>query len=228
MQQHNYDIKYETLSPEHEFYKESYILLEGAIIEVLSRLDIIRKYKAAQKCKDPIEHCKARIKSASSMKEKLKRKNLPVTVDSALKEIYDAAGIRVICPFLDDIYWIVNMLKNQQDIKVIKEKDYIRNPKPNGYRSYHMILQVPLHLENRIEMVYCEIQIRTIAMDCWASLEHQLKYKKNIPNEKMIAEELKRCADEIASTDLNLQTISDMIKEIQHENGDDTYENLTC
>ncbi|WP_242655139.1 GTP pyrophosphokinase [Clostridium carboxidivorans] len=153
---------------------------------------------------------------------------MPVTVDSALKEIYDAAGIRVICPFLDDIYWIVNMLKNQQDIKVIKEKDYIRNPKPNGYRSYHMILQVPLHLENRIEMVYCEIQIRTIAMDCWASLEHQLKYKKNIPNEKMIAEELKRCADEIASTDLNLQTISDMIKEIQHENGEDTYENLTC
>ncbi|EET84449.1 RelA/SpoT domain protein [Clostridium carboxidivorans P7] len=149
-------------------------------------------------------------------------------MDSALKEIYDAAGIRVICPFLDDIYWIVNMLKNQQDIKVIKEKDYIRNPKPNGYRSYHMILQVPLHLENRIEMVYCEIQIRTIAMDCWASLEHQLKYKKNIPNEKMIAEELKRCADEIASTDLNLQTISDMIKEIQHENGEDTYENLTC
>lgn len=86
----------------------------------------------------------------------------------------------------------------------------------DGYRSYHMILQVPLHLENRVEMVYCEIQIRTIAMDCWASLEHQLKYKKNIPNEKMIINELKRCADEIASTDLNLQTISEMINEIQY------------
>ncbi|ADK16110.1 MULTISPECIES: GTP pyrophosphokinase [Clostridium] len=216
MQQSKYDIKCKTLSPEHEFYKESYILLEGTIIEVISRLDIIRKYKVAKQCKDPIEHCKARIKSAESMKEKLVRKNLPVTVESALKEIHDAAGIRVICPFLDDIYWIVNMLKNQQDIKIIKEKDYIRNPKPNGYRSYHMILQVPLHLENRVEMVYCEIQIRTIAMDCWASLEHQLKYKKNISNEKMIINELKRCADEIASTDLNLQTISDMINEIQY------------
>jgi putative GTP pyrophosphokinase len=228
MQQSKYDIECETLSPEHEFYKESYVLLEGAIIEVISRLDIIRKYKAAQQCKDPIEHCKARIKSAKSMKEKLRRKNLPVTVESALKEIHDAAGIRVICTFLDDIYWIVNMLKNQQDIQVIKEKDYIHNPKSNGYRSYHMILQVPLHLENRIEMVYCEIQIRTIAMDCWASLEHQLKYKKNVPNEKMISEELKRCADEIASTDLNLQTISDMIEEIQCEDGEDKYESFTC
>ncbi len=228
MQQSKYDIECETLSPEHEFYKESYVLLEGAIIEVISRLDIIRKYKVAQQCKDPIEHCKARIKSAKSMKEKLRRKNLPITVESALKEIHDGAGIRVICPFLDDIYWIVNMIKNQQDIKIIKEKDYIHSPKGNGYRSYHIILQVPLHLENRIEMVCCEIQIRTIAMDCWASLEHQLKYKKNLPSEKMISDELKRCADEIASTDLNLQTISDMIKEIQCEDGEDKYENFTC
>ncbi|MDD3224896.1 MAG: GTP pyrophosphokinase family protein [Clostridium sp.] len=214
MQQPIYDIKCKTLSPEREFYKEAYVLLEGAIIEIISRLDIIRKYKLTDKDEDPIEHCKSRIKSAKSMREKLKRKNLPVTVESALGEVHDAAGIRVICTFLDDIYWIVNMLKNQQDFKVIKEKDYIKNPKLNGYRSYHMILQVPIHLENQIKMVYCEIQIRTIAMDCWASLEHQLKYKKNIPNEKMLINELKRCADEIASTDLNFQTIHDMIAQI--------------
>ena len=220
MQQFKYDIESETLSPEQEFYKESYVLLEGAIIEVISRLDIIRKYRAANRFKDPIEHCKARIKSAESMKEKLKRKKLPVTANSALNEIFDAAGIRVVCTFVDDIYWIVNMLKNQQDIKVIKEKDYIKNPKPNGYRSYHMILQVPLHLENKIEKVYCEIQIRTIAMDCWASLEHQVKYKKNVKSEKMIIEELKGCADEIASTDLKLQTIRDMIEEKQYKDGE--------
>ncbi|PJI07803.1 MULTISPECIES: GTP pyrophosphokinase [Clostridium] len=215
MQQVKYDIKCKTLSPEREFYKESYVLLEGAITEVISRLEIIRKYRAIEHNDDPIEHCKARIKSAESMKEKLKRKKLPITAKSALTEIHDAAGIRVICTFLDDIYWIVNMLKNQKDIKIIKEKDYIKNPKPNGYRSYHMILQVPIHLENGVQMVYCEIQIRTIAMDCWASLEHQLKYKRDIPSANMIIEELKRCSDEIASTDLNLQTIRDMIVEMQ-------------
>lgn len=230
MQQFQYDIKCDTLSPEQEFYKESYVLLEGAIIEVISRLDIIRKYKKTHEYEDqdPIEHCKARIKSAKSMKEKLKRKNLPVTAKSALSEIHDAAGIRVVCTFLDDIYWIVNMLKNQKDIEVVKEKDYIKNPKPNGYRSYHMILKVPIHLENRIEMVYCELQIRTIAMDCWASLEHQLKYKKNIQREKMIAGELKRCSDEIASTDLNFQTIRDMIRQIQDGDGEYKDENFTC
>lgn len=210
-----YDIKSETKTTDQDFYKEAYILLEGVIIEVLSRLDIIRKYRAARKDKDPIEHCKARIKSAESMRDKLVRRNLQVTIDNALTDIYDAAGIRVVCTFLDDIYWVVDMLKNQQDIQVMEEKDYIRHPKSNGYRSYHMILQVPLHLEDGVHRVYCELQIRTIAMDCWASLEHQLNYKKDIPNQEMIAGELKRCADEIASTDLNFQAIWDMIEETQ-------------
>lgn len=219
MQQSRYEIECDTLSPEQEFYKESYVLLEGAIIEILSRLDIIRKYKSTKQFKDPIEHCKSRIKSAESMRQKLRKKNMPITAETALREIHDAAGIRVVCTFLDDIYWIVEMLRNQQDIKIVEEKDYIHNPKPNGYRSYHMILQVPLHLEDRIEKIYCELQIRTIAMDCWASLEHRLKYKKNVPNEGMITSELKRCADEIASTDLSFQTIWDMIEEIQEQGG---------
>lgn len=118
--------------------------------------------------------------------DELRWKNLPVTVESALKEIYDAAGVPVIRTFLDDIYCMVNMLKNQQDIKVIELLDYNYNPKPNGYRSYHMIFQVPLHLENRIKKVYCEILIRIIAMDCWASLEHQLEYKKDTLNQLII------------------------------------------
>lgn len=227
MRPSTYYIECDTLSPEREFYKESYALLEGAIYEVQTRLDIIRKYRIAKQEKDPIEYCKSRIKSVDSMKEKLKRRELPVTVEEALTEIHDAAGIRVICTFLDDIYWIVNMLKNQRDIKIIEEKDYIHSPKANGYRSYHMILQVPLHLESTIQMVYCELQIRTIAMDCWASLEHKLKYKKNIPNQEMIIKELKRCADEIASTDLNFQTIWDMMKEIDKEDGGNQDENFT-
>ncbi len=217
MSHSKYDIACATLSPEHEFYKESYVLLEGAIIEVLSRIDIIRKYRATKQDKDPVEYCKARIKSADSMKEKLMRRKIPVTVENALTEVYDAAGIRVVCTFIDDIYFIVNMLRNQQDILVVEEKDYIHNPKANGYRSYHMILQVPLHLEDRVIKIYCELQIRTIAMDCWASLEHRMKYKKDIPNQGMIIGELKRCADEIASTDLNFQAISDMIEETKQE-----------
>jgi Uncharacterized protein conserved in bacteria len=226
MSQSKYDIACDTLSPEQEFYQGSYVLLEGAIIEVLSRLDIIRKYKSTQNFKDPVEHCKARIKSAESMMEKLQRRNLPVTMESALTQVYDAAGIRVVCTFLDDIYWIVNMLRNQQDIEIMEEKDYIRNPKSNGYRSFHMILRVPLHLEDRIQKVYCELQIRTIAMDCWASLEHRLKYKKNIPNQEMIIGELKRCADEIASTDLNFQSIWDMIEGIKQNGGGDSDEDF--
>lgn len=228
MQHFYYNISSETLSPEQEFYQESYVLLEGVIIEVLSRLDFLRKYKSTKQGKDPVEHCKARIKSADSMKEKLKRRSLPITAENAINQIHDAAGIRVVCTFLDDIYWIVNMLKNQQDIEIMEEKDYIHNPKPNGYRSYHMILKVPLHLEDGIQKVYCEIQIRTIAMDCWASLEHELKYKKDIPNQEMIIGELKRCSDEIASTDLNLQTIWDMIKESEEMAGGNINENFTC
>jgi putative GTP pyrophosphokinase len=217
MLQTKHDIICESRTTDQQFYNESYLLLEGVITEVLSRLDIIRKYRSMKYDKDPIEHCKARIKSAESMQEKLRRRNLPVTVENALSEIYDAAGIRVVCTFLDDIYWVAGMLRNQQDIIVIEEKDYIHSPKPNGYRSYHMILQVPIHLEDGIHRVYCELQIRTIAMDCWASLEHQLKYKKDIPNQEMIVGELKRCADEIASTDLNFQAIWDMIEEIEKD-----------
>lgn len=212
MQMNKCEIICETNTQEQDFYKESYVLLESAILEIISRIDIMRKIKANSHERDPIEHYKARIKSIDSMIDKLKRRNLPITVEHALTDIYDAAGIRIICTFLDDIYWIANMLKNQGDITVIEEKDYIRNPKSNGYRSYHMILKVPLHVENKIRNVYCELQIRTIAMDCWASLEHQLKYKKDIPNQEIITWELKRCADEIASTDLNFQAICDLIE----------------
>ena len=194
-----------------DFYGNSIILLEGAIANINAKLDTIRKYKLINKEENPIEYITTRIKSEDSMKEKLKRKGYEVTLENALTKIYDAAGMRIICPYIDDVYSVVEMLKKYKDLKVIKEKDYIKNPKPNGYRSYHIVFELALDLAGEISPVYVEIQIRTIAMDFWSSLEHQMKYKKDITNQEFIGQELKRCADEIATTDINMQTIRNMI-----------------
>ena len=177
----------------------------------MARLDIIRKYKIVHNDRDPIEYITSRVKTEESMKEKLKRKKLPINLETALTKIYDAAGIRIICAYIDDVYTVVKMLKKFKDLKILKEKDYIKNPKSNGYRSYHIVFQVPLDIAGEVHPVNIEIQIRTIAMDFWASLEHEMKYKKNIKNQKMIVEELKRCANEIATTDINMQAIRNMI-----------------
>ena len=196
---------------QNTFYKDSIVLLDGVIAEIMARLDIIRKYKIVHNDRDPIEYITSRVKSEESMKEKLKRKKLPINLETALTKIYDAAGIRIICAYIDDVYTVVKMLKKFKDLKILKEKDYIKNPKSNGYRSYHIVFQVPLDIAGELHPVNIEIQIRTIAMDFWASLEHEMKYKKNIKNQKMIVEELKRCADEIATTDINMQAIRNMI-----------------
>lgn len=196
---------------QNTFYKDSIVLLDGVIAEIMARLDIIRKYKIVHNDRDPIEYITSRVKSEESTKEKLKRKKLPINLEIALTKIYDVAGIRIICAYIDDVYTVVKMLKKFKDLKILKEKDYIKNPKPNGYRSYHIVFQVPLDIAGELHPVNIEIQIRTIAMDFWASLEHEMKYKKNIKDQKMIVEELKRCADEIATTDINMQAIRNMI-----------------
>ena len=198
---------------EESFYNDSIVLFEGAIEDITSKLNIIRKYKKANKKRDPIEYITTRVKSENSMKEKLVRKGLEVTLENAITKVYDAAGVRIICAYIDDVYAVAEMLKKYNDLKVIKEKDYIKNPKPNGYRSYHIVFELSLDLAGEITTVYVEIQIRTIAMDFWSNLEHQMKYKKNINNQEFIMKELKRCADEIATTDINMQTIRDMINQ---------------
>lgn len=198
---------------EESFYKDSIVLFEGAIEDITSKLNIIRKYKKANKKRDPIEYITTRVKSENNMKEKLVRKGLEVTLENAITKVCDAAGVRIICAYIDDVYAVAEMLKKYNDLKVIKEKDYIKNPKPNGYRSYHIIFELSLDLAGEITPVYVEIQIRTIAMDFWSNLEHQMKYKKNIKNQEFIMKELKRCADEIATTDINMQTIRDMINQ---------------
>ena len=193
------------------FYEKSIIELEAVITEITARLDVIRKYKKINNDRDPIEYIKSRIKSEDSMKEKLKRKGLEVNLENALTKIHDAAGIRIICTFVDDVYEITKMIKEYDDIEIVKEKDYIKNPKENGYRSYHLVIKVPLKISGDIHKVYLEIQIRTIAMDFWSSLEHQMKYKKNIKNQQIIVEELKKCAEQIATTDINMMAIRNMI-----------------
>ena len=162
------------------------------------------------------EHFIARVKSPESMVEKCQRKHLPQTADSALKKIRDSIGMRIVCGFVDDIYKLVDQIRHFDDCQVVAEKDYIQNAKPNGYRSYHLIVEIktdfPDCLGNERGSYFIEIQLRTIAMDSWASLEHQMKYKHDIKDPKRIVRELKRCADELASCDLTMQTIRNLIQ----------------
>mgnify|MGYP000120595175 CR=1 FL=1 len=208
----------EVTSAEREFYGENLILLEGAISEFLSCMDMIRRYEVQLGNRDPVASSQTRIKSAESMRQKLQRLAFPVTAESAMKNVFDAAGVRLVCPFIQDIDRTAELIRAIPGVQIQTEKDYIRNPKPNGYRSYHMILSMPLRfLGNSPKTVWLEVQLRTIAMDCWANIEHQLKYKQNIPDQALLIQELKRCADEITSTDLSLQTIRDLIE--HHEEG---------
>lgn len=193
-----------------EFYKDSFEQLTSAQKQLLS---VISQYSDIQTRignLKGVEYCHSRIKTPESMSEKLKRLGFPATEKAALTQVHDALGIRIVCSFVDDIYQIAHWLTSRSEFEVIAVKDYIAHPKISGYRSYHMIVRL---LEGQGKGVTAEIQIRTIALDFWASLEHQLKYKQEIPNEALIRSELKRCADEISSVDLTMQTIKDLIRE---------------
>ena len=157
------------------------------------------------------EHLGSRVKSAESLREKLRLNGLEETAESGLKNLSDIVGARVITHFVGDIYTVLELIEQNNNWRVVTVKDYIANAKPNGYRSLHVLLNIPFGAGG-IDDINVEIQLRTIAMDCWASLEHQLKYKKNIKNTALISAELKRCADEMASTDLSMQTIRDLIR----------------
>jgi ppGpp synthetase/RelA/SpoT-type nucleotidyltranferase len=186
-------------------YGDRYTELEETMRFILGEIERIREKALEQSDFDPVEHVTYRIKSEESMIEKLKRKGLPLTTEAAFHEVRDAVGIRVVCAFLNDVYMIRDHLKSLQCCEIVGEKDYIRHAKENGYRSYHLILKVK-------GRTYAEVQLRTISQDTWAALEHHIHYKKEKTEmEKLIGEELKRCADELASTDLTMQTIRDMI-----------------
>lgn len=184
---------------------------DSAIREVRTKLEILND-ELSLVGDSPIASISYRRKKPYSILEKLKRKNLEISLESIEKNLDDIAGIRVICSFVDDIYKVSEMLQKQDDLTVIQIKDYIKNPKPNGYRSYHMILEVPVFLSNEKKPMRVEVQIRTVAMDFWASLEHKMKYKHEVENAEQISRELKECAEVIAQTDVRMMRIREDIQ----------------
>lgn len=183
-----------------------------ALMEVETKLNVLNAEFTMKNNRNPFESIKSRIKTPKSILEKLRRKGFEISVKGIEENLADVAGIRVICSFPDDIYATAKMLTDQDDIRVIQVKDYIINPKPNGYRSLHLILEVPIFLSNEKKNMKVEVQFRTIAMDFWASLEHKLKYKKNIENAEEISKELQRCAEESSQLDLRMQALRDRIE----------------
>ena len=179
----------------------------SAIREVKTKLEILNDELSFKGEENPIESIQSRIKRPISIAQKLRKMGKPITVESVFENLNDVAGIRVICPFIEDIYQVAEMLIAQDDIKVLAIKDYIQSPKPNGYRSYHIILEVPVFFSRYKQPMRVEVQIRTVAMDFWASLEHQLKYKNDSVDTAQIAQELKECADVIAQTDVKMQQL---------------------
>ncbi len=187
-----------------------------AIKEIKTKFDVLNTEFEARYSRNPINSVHTRLKSTTSIMQKFEKLNLPFNLESLRKDIHDVAGVRVICCYIDDIYEIANALIQQDDIKLIARKDYIANPKPNGYRSLHLIVETPVFFaKHKVDMMV-EVQIRTIAMDFWASLEHQLKYKKDIPNSKEIIEQLKNCADVSNQTDGKMLAIRKEIESAQN------------
>lgn len=202
----------------NDIYGEHRLRMEAELARLTRRVRMLGENMGDQSEFNPIEHVRSRMKSNASMREKCRRKGFPETTESALNYIYDALGIRIVCAFLSDVYTVRDHIAADPESEVVEERDYIRHAKPNGYRSYHMILRSR-------EGYYVEVQIRTISMDTWAALEHHLHYKKahegdkNDDSQRLIVAELKRCADELASTDVSLQTLRDIILGSNEEDG---------
>lgn len=184
-----------------------------AIREVRTKFEVLNDELSIKSNRNPIHAIHSRIKEPKSIMNKLEKKQIPFTTDNVREQINDVAGIRVICNFVDDIYQIADMLLQQDDITLVRCKDYIREPKPNGYRSYHMIVEIPVFFSDGKEIMKVEIQLRTIAMDFWASLEHDMKYKKNLSEENSvtIGVQLLECANTIAEMDAKMQDIKNRI-----------------
>lgn len=200
-------------------WKDFLLIYKFAMDEVNTKLKILNEEFRFSHNYNPIEHLKSRLKTPASIIQKLKRKNLEVSLESARKHIHDVAGIRIICSFTTDIYKILDILCKQSDIYMVEVKDYIKNPKPNGYRSLHLIVEIPVFLANRTEHVKVEIQIRTIAMDFWASLEHKIFYKfqREIPKE--LTDQLRESAALVHQLDKQMLAINEEIQQFKINDG---------
>ncbi len=192
-------------------------LYDSALKEINTKLEIINNEFKINNQYNPIEHITSRIKSPQSVEKKMRRYGKDLTLDNVMEYCNDMAGIRIICSFTSDIYRIADLLAKQDDIKVIKVKDYIACPKPNGYSSYHMIVSVPVYLSDRAVETKVEIQIRTIAMDFWASLEHKIYYKYEGNAPANIRKELKECADIVSYLDRKMLSINEELKEFKRD-----------
>lgn len=189
-----------------------------AMLEVKTKLDVLNMELSLKSRSNPFESIICRLKSPQSIIAKLEGRGLEITAENIYSQIHDVAGIRVICSHPDDIYALAERLCNQDDIRLMKRKDYIDEPKPNGYRSLHLIVEIPIFLMNETKLMDVEVQFRTIAMDFWASLEHKIRYKKKeLAGLESIVGELKDCAEQIASIDFQMQSIRDRIDKLYEE-----------
>ena len=201
-------------------WKTIMFLYTSAVKEVNTKLEILNDEFQHVHQYNPIEHIKTRIKTPESIVKKLKRNGHETSIENMVKYVNDIAGVRLICSFTSDIYKLAEMIGNQSDLKVLSIKDYIKNPKESGYKSYHMLVSVPIFLSDSVVDTKVEIQIRTIAMDFWASLEHQIKYKKKVEHAEKVIARLKECADEIAHIDETMQEIRIEMDNIKEETTD--------
>lgn len=192
-------------------FKEIRMMYSCAIKEIRTKFEVLDTEFNSRYQRNPISSITSRLKSNKSIIGKLSRKGLDFSIENIENNIHDIAGVRVVCSYVDDIYVLADALISQNDITLIKRKDYITNPKPNGYRSLHLIVSVPVFFAEQTKQMQVEVQIRTIAMDYWASLEHQLKYKKDVPEEADVIERLKNCADTIANLDKEMIDIRNQL-----------------
>ena len=205
--------------------EKTMLLYQAALEEVLTRINILnREFKIANSY-SPIEHISSRIKTPKSIFKKMQKNNIEMTTENIVKHIDDIAGIRIVCKFTSDIYAIVNLLEKQHDLKILVHKDYIKNQKPSGYQSYHLIVSVPVNLAEGCINTKVEIQIRTIAMDFWASIEHKIRYKyeKDIPPH--IQRELRECADIVKFLDKKMLALNEEVHQEEADQNDD-YEEM--
>lgn len=193
-------------------YKELMMMYSCAMKEIQTKFEVLNTEFNVRYQRNPINSISTRLKRTSSIVEKLDRQGNSISLESIEESIHDVAGIRVVCSYIDDIYRIAEALLQQDDITLLTRKDYIANPKPNGYRSLHLIVSIPVFFAEQKKEMKVEVQIRTIAMDFWASLEHQLKYKQDIPNQQDMIARLKSCADVIASTDEEMLSIRNQME----------------
>ncbi|MBU5337296.1 MAG: GTP pyrophosphokinase family protein [Intestinibacter bartlettii] len=184
-----------------------------AIMQVETKFNVLNEEFSLEYDRNPIESIKTRLKSLDSIVKKLTKRNLPITTESIKENLNDVAGVRVICSFTEDIYLLADCLLQQDDVKLIQVKDYIKNPKPNGYRSLHLIIEVPIFLKDEKKNIRVEVQLRTIAMDFWASLDHKLSYKKDIPEDEasILKRELLECAQASSDLDQRMEDIKNRI-----------------